>query len=201
MPEWITLSEFASRCGVTHGAVQKAVASGRVSAVKRENGRLVAIDWIEGREQWRTNTDPLQAARRGAAMVHGDDAREDAVREIAQEIEREDGAEGADAQSYYAARTRREIAQARQAELALARELGEVVSAAEIKRAQYRRYRAVRDKLLGLADRLAPELAVLGDARAVYDTLRRAIKETLVELADGAHDELIDARGQERAGA
>ena len=70
MPEWVSLRRFARERGVTLAAVQKAIESGRVTAVQRKpNGRLCAIDLVEGTAQWNARTDPIEAARSGAPIA------------------------------------------------------------------------------------------------------------------------------------
>lgn len=72
MAEWVSLRRFARERGVTLGAVQKAIESGRVTAVQRkENGRLCAIDLVEASLQWDSRTDPTEAARSGAPIAPG----------------------------------------------------------------------------------------------------------------------------------
>src|SRR4051812_5004703 len=68
--EWISLREFSRRREVSLGAVQKAIASGRVTAVKRHaSGALDAIEYHAATQQWNTNTDVDQAMRAGAPIL------------------------------------------------------------------------------------------------------------------------------------
>ena len=83
MADWISLREYSRRRNVTLGAVQKAIASGRVTAVRRDDkGRLVAIDAELATQQWSTNTDPDLALRTGTVVPPPDriPTREDAQR-------------------------------------------------------------------------------------------------------------------------
>jgi hypothetical protein len=67
--EWISLREFARRRGVDLRAVQKAIESGRVTAVRRdERGRLVGIEVAAATMQWDMNTDPVEAAKSGKIL-------------------------------------------------------------------------------------------------------------------------------------
>lgn len=69
MADWVLLREYARRRNVTLAAVQKAIASGRVTAVKRDsNGRLVGIDAELATQQWATHTDPDLALRTGTVV-------------------------------------------------------------------------------------------------------------------------------------
>jgi hypothetical protein len=68
--EEISVRECARRLGVRHRAVQKAVETGRVTAVTRgPDGRLKSVTWPTVREQWARNTDPSEAAKNGKVWV------------------------------------------------------------------------------------------------------------------------------------
>lgn len=73
--EWVSLREFARRRGVSLQAVQKAIASGRVAAVRRADpgtagqlGRILAIEVSAATQQWNRNTDPTEAAKSGKVI-------------------------------------------------------------------------------------------------------------------------------------
>lgn len=69
MADWVSLRDFARRRGVSLTAVQKAIASGRVTAVRRNDaGRLTAIDADLAAEQWNERTDPELALRTGTVV-------------------------------------------------------------------------------------------------------------------------------------
>jgi len=257
--EWVSLSEFARRRGVALFAVQKAIASGRVTAVRRDDtGRLVGIEVAAATMQWDMNTDPVEAAKSGKvlgqvtrassaaiampATEHPPERAADASRgnEAARSdlfpegharscesingtadtapfpaVPREPGADARippeagegtsavavvqtpapaipdkDPHGYYEARARREQFQSKQAELDYLQALGELVSSAEMRRISARRYRAIRDKLLNISDRLAAVLAAERDPAQVHAILTADIKRVLNELSDDASAEL-----------
>lgn len=71
MADWISLRDFARRRGCTLAAVQKAIATGRVSAgaVTRDaRGRLSGIDADQAAIDWHDNTDPELALRTGTVV-------------------------------------------------------------------------------------------------------------------------------------
>ena len=69
----ISLREFARRRGVSLGAVQKAIKSGRVTAIERDqHGRTIGIDEAQASEQWAMNTDLVEAARNGKLPMQAD---------------------------------------------------------------------------------------------------------------------------------
>ena len=62
---------------------------------------------------------------------------------------------------------------------------GELVPAGEVKREAFALARGVRDALLGIADRLAPQLAATQDARVCHHLLSEEIRVALRGLTDG----------------
>jgi len=101
---------------------------------------------------------------------------------------------------YLEHRAKREQFQAKQAELDYLEAIGELVPKAELLKAASSRYRAIRDKLLGIPDRNAS--MIVGEARAgdqatatarVHALLVKEIKQVLHELSDDARAEA--ARG------
>src|SRR5690348_2040443 len=66
---FVSLREFARRLDVRLSAVQKAIKTGRVTSVKRdESGRLVGVHPELGRQEWARNTDPCEAAKSGKVI-------------------------------------------------------------------------------------------------------------------------------------
>jgi hypothetical protein len=95
-----------------------------------------------------------------------------------------------DPHGYYEARARREQFQSKQAELDYLQALGELVSSSDMRRISARRYRAMRDKLLNIPDRLAAVLAAEREPAQVHAVLTADIKRVLNELSDDASAEL-----------
>lgn len=189
---WVSLREFARMRGVSLGAVQKAIESGRVTAVRRSiEGRLKAIDAVAATAQWNGNTDPDQAGRAGAPIGV----------ELDLPLQPKTGADvqtaadyhddlpagvGSNDQRYLAARARKQEFEAHQAELDYLKALGRVIATDELKNVTARRYAAIRDKLLNIPDRLATILAAEREPSQVHAQLTAEIKRVLNELADDA---------------
>jgi hypothetical protein len=91
-----------------------------------------------------------------------------------------------DQQAYYSHRAKREEFQAKQAELDYLESLGRVISTEEFERLSMRRYRAIRDTLLNIPDRVATILAAERDPARVHATLTTELKRVLNELHDAA---------------
>jgi hypothetical protein len=80
---------------------------------------------------------------------------------------------------------RKEHYSAERQRVAALKERGEVGSLQDMEAALFERGRAVRDALLGLADRLAPMLAATTDARECHRLLSEEHRIALRGLADG----------------
>ena len=94
-----------------------------------------------------------------------------------------------DPDGYLEARAKREQFAARQAEVDFLKAIGLLVSVDEMRKVGARRYRGMRDTLLGIADREADRLAAERDPAQVHAILTQAIKQALHELADDAEAE------------
>ena len=82
-------------------------------------------------------------------------------------------------------RARREHYQAEKARLEALQGRGELVPAADVRKEAFGLARAIRDKLMGIADRLAPQLAATQDSRICHHLLSEEIRVALRGLADG----------------
>lgn len=210
MADWVSVREVARRRGCTHGAVQKAISTGRIpeSAVKRDAaGHIEGVDYEAASKAWAENTDVDQAARTagGAATVVGAEAS----RAGELPLEPKGGAAAAPAAAPAAVGTavgtgapaspgakgahelRVASAEGKQLqnrllELELLKEIGTLVSREEMKEIAARRYRAMREQLKSLPDRMADILAAESDAARVHAALNNEIDRVLNELADDA---------------
>lgn len=205
--QWVSLRAYARHRKVALSAVQKAIESGRVTAVRRDGDRLMGINLIEADKQWLANTDPDQAARTkgisdaspGSVPVAGSSAtvppapaspsREEPAAEPGLPPSAEQGKDF----GYLEHRAKREEYQAKQAELDYLEAIGELVPKSELIEAAVRRYRSIRDKLQNIPDRLSAILAAEKEPAAVHAALAKEIKQVLHELSDDARAEA--ARG------
>jgi hypothetical protein len=99
-----------------------------------------------------------------------------------------------DPNRYLEHRARTEEFKAKQAELEYLKDLGRLVSAAEVREAQFRRDRTLRDKLLNVPDRIATIVAAERDPARVHQQMTDEIKRILNELS-------IDAAAEVAGGA
>lgn len=192
MAEYISLRRFGKLRGVALSAVQKAIRDGRVTAVKRDGDRIVGIDPVLATEQWNARTDPAQAARSGQVLGGSLGLDLGAIAEKQAEPEPAKPRDGEDPHGYYAARAKREEHQAALAELELLEQLGKLVSVDDLREVVGRRYRAMRDKILNIPDRVAAILAAEKDPARVHAALTAELKRVLHELSDDAGAEAAE---------
>src|SRR5579862_9194272 len=186
--EPMSLRAYARHRGVSLRAVQKALASGRISA--RKDGRL---DADVADSNWERNTAPRplpsstpaskRASNRVAAAAspqsshHHAEARP-GTREPADPPRLESGLE------YSRARAVRESYLARMAKIDFEERSAKLVSADEVKVAAFNRFRQFRDGMLNIPDRLAAVLAAEGEPSRVHQALSTEIRKVLLEFAD-----------------
>ncbi len=193
--DWISLREFARRREVALSAVQKAIATGRVTSVKRdERGRVVGIEANQATDEWNRNTDPVEAFKSGKILAPPSvQTSGQAFPSLQLEpppappVAKEKPTAPDDDGGYYESRAKREKFAALTAERDYLEAIGRLVSVDELREVSFRRYRAIRDKLLNIPDRVAAILAAEKDPARVHTALTAEIKRVLHELSDDAH--------------
>lgn len=205
MANWISLREFARRRDVTLQAVQKAIATNRISpaAVRRDdNGRLKAIDADQAAIDWHRNTDPELALRTGTVIPapQADTASPGGSRQLVDlEVAGVETAprgqaasdaagdllgEPAEPDSFRRDRAENERLKRVNGELDLAERMQLLVTAESVRRAAYESARDVHNKLIRMPDSLAPLLAAETDAVKIHALMSHAIREALNGLAE-----------------
>lgn len=205
MANWISLREFARRRDVTLQAVQKAIATSRISpaAVRRDdNGRLKAIDADQAAIDWHQRTDPELALRTGTVipMPQSDTSPPCGTRTpVALEVAGVDAAPRAaqpdtapdlltdavaEPDSFRRDRAENERLKRVNGELDLAERMQLLVSVESVRRAAYESARDVHNKLIRMPDSLAPLLAAETDAVKIHALMSHAIREALNGLAE-----------------
>lgn len=175
MAELISQAAYARRRGVSQEAVRKAIAKKRISGIVE--GNRVMVDPEVADIQWAKNTDPDQSARANApkgksARVAGSDETEKT------------------GTAYWDARTRRETAEASRAELDLQKQSGSLVERDRVREAAYRTGRMMRDALLSVPTRLAPELSGITDAWEIERRMTAALRQVLDDMSKITTDDL-----------
>lgn len=167
MPELITKSEYARRRGCDKSAVTRAVQNGWITEIDGKIDPVVAdVQWAANARS-RTDSRPATAlgaqlaGRAPAAAAEGKPPRED---------------------DYFAARARRETAEAELSELKLQETLGQLVRADTVRAETARLAAALRESILQLPARLTPVLAAESDPAKLHDLLERELHQVLAQL-------------------
>lgn len=182
----LSIRGYARYRGVSHTAVQKALAAGRI--VADADG---TIDPVAADDQWASSTnlskprnsvtgvpkkrrqlgapsDPLGAHVLGAGEATNGAAAGDTARLVA---------------SYAGSRAAREGYMARLAKLEFERKSGKLVDADEVRAHTFALGRRARDSLLGIPDRLAPILVGEADPAVIHRRLTEELERGLAELS------------------
>ena len=210
MEEWMSLRAYARCRGVALSAVQKAIETRRVTAIREEGGRITGIERHQADEQWGKNTDPVEAARNGklgapaasadvktdpapAAVVGGDAGAGPANGEAAPggaDLPLVGGAGAGDQGDYLAARAKREGYLAKQAELDYLEQIGRLVPSEEVEREVAEIFSQLKSNVFLISDRKAQILAAEGDPvrvhRLLSDEFRTVFDEFSGRLASEA---------------
>ncbi len=167
--------------GTSHVAVLNAINDGRLSApaVQRQ-GRSWIIDPALADAQWASRTDPSE---RGA--MGGGTARPIGTASAAVPSTDQPPAAAKGGPPLAISKQVKAAYEAKLTELEYKERNGEMGSIREMEREAFACARAVRDALLSLADRLAPQLAAITDARECHRLLTEEHRIALRGLADG----------------
>lgn len=165
-PTRVSIRAFAKSVGVSHPAIRKAIAAGRLRfGVGRDARGPYISDEFVARKEW----DAAHAKPgNGAAPVAG--AKGARVRRAAT--------------SLVEAKLRVDNARATGLELANRRRRGELLEAAVVEREQFEIARVVRDGVLNVADRVSAELAAEKDPKRVHAMLVAELRQALGAIAE-----------------
>ena len=184
----ITFSEMALLKGCSPAAVTYAVKHGRITdAVVEKDGKR----WLDrdlALQLWNKNTrqqhnskvsrpDPIE--KKPKADLLKKKSKDSELRELIQSLPEDQ------IPDLNESRARREHYQAEKAKLEALQGRGELVSAADVKAAAFKKARAVRDSIMAVPDRLAAQLAGTIDARQCHTLLTEELRVALRSLADG----------------
>jgi hypothetical protein len=168
----VSLRAYARHRGVTLAAVQKALATRRIQRAPDGGIDVEAAD-----RDWSRNTEPLQQQN----GITGGHAPKPGAAPIAQQTIAEPPP--AAASSLAQSQSVRIAYQARLAKIEYEERLGKLVQADEVRAAAFRAARVVREQLLGLPDRLAPQLVGGLSVEQVHELLTTEIERVLRDLA------------------
>ena len=184
--QYISLRAYSRMRGVSLYAVQTAIASGRVTAVRlNDAGKITGIDAVKADAQWAANTDATEAARTGADPFRGAVVQPDLVDRAGAEPP---PAGPSDTAEYQASRAKREEYQAEMARLTLLERLGQVGSIEGFLRAVADAAQLTQDRILQVPSRISTSLAVETDPIKIETLLTRELKDALDGIAQRASE-------------
>jgi hypothetical protein len=174
----VTKSEYARSRGCSPAAVTGAIKTGRIkAAVVTKNGREL-LDFDKANELWERNTQQQPPPTRASSAPPNPPTHQD-LQAFIQGLPEDQIPDLNDS------RARREHYLAEKAKLEALQGRAELLPADQVKKEAFALARAVRDGMLGIADRLAPLLAATTEARQVHQLLDQEIRVALRGLADG----------------
>lgn len=182
MAELISLREAARRLGVSDTAVRKAIKSGRVSIAGRHetNGRpLVNYDQVLA--GWTANTDPSMQRKPTTDEPRAGMLQPTAKVGVADQPPADEAPKGG-APNYNTSRAVRETYAARLLKLEYEERIGKLVPIQDVASAVESEYSRVRARLLGIASKLAPDVALTDDEGKCRALIEAAIVDALKEL-------------------
>lgn len=172
MTQLLGIRAYARHRLVSHSAVRKAIATGRLSrAVVREPGEDPKIDRDVADLEWKLSTDPAQQREPGGQGKLFQDGRGRDAR----------GSE--EGLTYARSRAVRETINAQLAQLELDRERGRLVERDDVRAQAFETGRRVRDRLLGIGVRLGPVVAGRSDPTECQKLIDAEVDAALSELS------------------
>lgn len=187
MEQWMSLRAYARSRSVSLNAVQKAIESRRVTAIREEGGRIVGIEKNLADKQWAANTDPVEAARNG--KLDPQPAAPASEKTAAAPSEASPPAAG-DQAVYLEARAKREGFLAKQAELDYLEQIGTLVPSADVEREFSEIFGQLKSGVMRVPDSVAQAIAAEADPlrinRVLSDALRKVFDEFSRRLTDAA---------------
>jgi len=182
----LTIRAYARHRGVSHTAVRKALATGRIKA--DPDG---AIDPAAADHQWAISTNlskPRNSVtgvpkKRRAPGAPSQALGVPGLEEAAMSSPADGGATRL-VSSYAASRAAREAYLARLAKLEFEQKSGKLIDVDEVRAQTFALGRRARDGLLGVPDRLAPILAGESDPAVIHRLLTDEIERGLRELSN-----------------
>lgn len=174
----MSIRAYARRRRVTHPAVLKAIATGRIH--RSANGK---IDSEVADREWAENTNEAKPRNSVSGDPHRRRAPGEPSRPTLGDARRHDSDTGRIAGGYAASRAVRESFEARLKQLEYERRKGKLVDADEVRDAYDECARRARALLLAIPDRVAPIVAAISDVADVHRILLDEVRRTCEELS------------------
>lgn len=179
--KYVSKAGFAKSMGVTPETIYRACKDERIKKSLRQIGKQEMIDLEAARIEYQKNTDALQSSRRKKTIINPDDPDIETIGEI---------------HKFNDERAKKEHFEARLSEIKLKEKLGELVSAEEVVSDAHEISQKIRNSILNIPKRVAPELAAINDAFEIEKYLDKEFRNVLEELSREFED-LIEVGGDE----
>lgn len=170
MAEYVNISEFSRRIGVTRRRVQLAIDQGKVKT-KVVKGKKV-IDLEAGKKAWDDNMSEIARKKNASGKKKEKAAPKNT------EPKTFEGLTLADAER------QEKVYKARQAQLKYNEQAGKLVDVDLVKRIGFEIGRTVRDDILQIPSRIAHELASETDPHIIENRLTKELNESLAKLSE-----------------
>ncbi len=189
MGEKVSIREAARRLGVSDTAVHKAIRANRVATSGNTPSGRPLMDWEETERRWHENSD---SSKRSHVGSQGSPRRkmDTAAAKLPLSSSGAGPGAGSDVQpaggagpSYAQSRAVRELFSARLAKLEFEQRSGRLVDVDELKVEAFKVHRRIRDSILNIPDRCAPQLAAMSDAVDIHAFLLAEITAVLRQLS------------------
>lgn len=190
--ERIGIREAARRLGVSDTAVHKALKAGRVLYAQPHDPKKPQVEWPAIEEQWKQNTDVNYRTHSGKradapSALPEPPAATQAPAPQPQEPARPPAppAPGPSigGPSFAQSRALREAYNARLAKLEFEERSGKLVDIDQLRIEAFKIHRRVRDSILNIPDRCAPQLATMSDVAEIHAFLLGEITQSLRMLS------------------
>lgn len=170
--------EYARHRGCALTAVQRAIAAGRIGTVDVDGRKM--IDQAAADRDWARNTEARPGNQNGAAA-----AASQLALPGAENFQRPAApvAVADDPESYTVARAKREMAQAKLAELELAEKMGILVRRDQMESGEIESGRRIKQALENMPSQCSAILAATSDEHEVHRILRVEIRKVLEVLS------------------
>lgn len=182
--------EYAAHRGVSAQAVSKAIKAGRLRDAivpDPEGGKKPRIDSEVADREWQKNTDQAKARGDAALALLADPEKKS--RQGASGLTLGESEAPGEAIDYQKVRARREMAQAKLAELELAEKAGLLVPADQVQKEWVNVAAIARTKVTGIASKARQRIPELTPAQlAILELLIREALEDLSQTDPAAHE-------------
>lgn len=181
---WISTSEFCAETGSSPTAIYYACNRGRITSYRKFGGKGRYFDPVAAKKEWEENADTAQRERNYKKKEDFDPGSHDKYIEQKQKEILKFAEIDYDKIPAQEAERREKVYKAKLAELKYLEQSGKLIEIEVVKATWFELVRKVRDGLMTLPARLAPELAAETSSHKLEMRLRKELNENLEKLVD-----------------